>query len=64
MSETPPTWEELAEHMYKAGLKLGYQDALDDVQDRLKDMTQVYGMRLQGWQRHALDLLLDELRKP
>ena len=35
-------------------LHLGYQDALDDVQDRLKDM------KLRGWQRHALD----ELRKP
>jgi hypothetical protein len=37
MSDTPPTGAEWVEAIVKA-LHLGYLDALDDVQDRLKDV--------------------------
>lgn len=46
-------------------LHLGYLDALDDVQDRLKDMGQVWcNAHGSHVSRNDVHLLLDELRKP
>lgn len=64
MTNTPPTGAEWVEAIVKA-LHLGYLDALDDVQDRLKDMTQVWcNAHGSHVSRNDVHLLLDELRKP
>ena len=64
MSEAPPTGAEWVEAIVKA-LHLGYHDALDDVQDRLKDMGQVWcNAHGSHVSRNDVHLLLDELRKP
>lgn len=64
MNDTRPTWVEIAEHMHKAGLDLGYNYALDDVQHRLKDMGQVWcNAHGSHVSRNDVHLMLDGLRK-
>jgi hypothetical protein len=64
MSDTPPTGAQWTEAIVKA-LHLGYLDALDDVQDRLKDMGQVWcNAHGSHVSRNDVHLMLDKLRKP
>ena len=64
MIDTPPNGSEWVEAIVKA-LNLGYLDALDDVQDRLKGMANVWcnehGAHVS---RNDVHLMIDELRKP
>ena len=63
MSDTPPTGAEWVEAIVKA-LHLGYLDALDDVQDRLKDMGQVWcNAHGSHVSRNDVHLIIDKLTK-
>ena len=63
MTDTPPTPFEWTDAIVRA-LQIGYEDALDDVQDRLKDMGQVWcNAHGSHVSRNDVHLLLDELRK-
>ena len=61
---TPPTGAEWTEAIVKA-LHLGYLDALDDVQDQLREMGQVWcNAHGSHVSRNDVHLMLDKLRKP
>lgn len=64
MNDTTFNGSQMTDAIVRA-LHIGYLDALDDVQDRLKDMGQVWcNAHGSHVSRNDVHLMLDELRKP